>query len=561
MYSWNQTVAAVFASVILVGCVPQQRQVSCPTALISCPCAELEYEATDDDIGALVTMLRDFSDTRLQDTARAATEVEARCRDEEGPLPPPVSGRDAGWRERCSGAETALPALLGVLEEIESRRAGDRPSSPEENSLAARAVTALGNVIIGNPESSCRGDVVRALVDVLRVGEPAQDLSVNDRAVLMLGAIGDDAAAEALVLALFMRSERRSLALLEPARVALMQLEDHEGVARELVRAGHIEGASLERLLEADERLDVLFVKEQVADTLATMGDASPAVVGYLESELRHVAVDEADRSASARRGSLTPEQCAAWRRVYAARALARIRHEPALDVILGRLSLDTQAGRLVDPSVDILEVPGYLEALGAYQLPERTDTVLLDWVGYGRDINLDRAARWLSLQGGVEHADRLTAAVSALPPCPANTTRCIRRNIEQQYLPVLRSAAGCASLECWVDRLASPGVTNHVRERAAYQVAMLSRDPGATRDEARSALVTALLGGGADAPLEAYAFAIDRLSPEGCDEECMGRLQEHLDAHHGDISSTGDVRRVAGLLGRLRSRVRRRGR
>ena len=543
-------------TVAVAGCAPVQRQVTCPTARVSCACAELERDATDEDIGGLVTRLRDFSDPRLLDTGRAVSEVEARCRDAEGPLPPPASRRDADWRERCSAAEAALPALLGVLEEIESRRGTDGSSSPEENSLAARTVTALGNLVLGNPGSPCRADVARALVDVVRIGEPTQDIMVNERAVSMLGAIADDSAAEALVAAMFMRSERRSLALQEPSRLALMQLSDLDSVTRELVRAGRLEAEGIARMIESSDRLDALGVKEQVAFTLGSLGHASPTVIEYLETELRHTAVDEADRSASGRRGSMTPSQCTAWRRVHAARALARLRHDPVIDVVIGRLSLDTQAGRLADPSVDALEVPGYLEALGEILVPERTTPVLLDWVAYGRDITLDRAARWLSILGGAEHVSRLEAAAAALPACPAGETRCIRRNIEEHYIPALRSAAGCASLECWVDRLSAPGVSPDVRERTAYQVAMRAAAPGASRDQARDALITALLAGGEDTLLDSYVFAVDRLSPEGCDEACLGRLETFFDEHGRDVASSSEVRRVAGLLGRLRARA-----
>jgi len=417
-------------------------------------------------------------------------------------------------------------------------------------------VSAVANITLGNPESACRGDVVQALTEVLRVQEPVQDMSVNDQALRMLAALGDSDSAQAVVLALFMRSQRRSLDLREPARVALMQLGDLEVVAGELVRAGRLEIEALETMREADDQLDILVVKEQVAGSLGYLGFASSQAVTYLMEELEHRQVDDVDRTASGERGSLTPEQAAAWRRAYAARALGRLRHVPALDVILGRLSLDTQAGRLADPSVDVLEVPSYLESLGAFLMPARTNEVLADWVVYGRDVNRDRAARWLSFQGDFGHTAHLAEVVGTMRECPSSSGRCIRRNLEDRYIPVLRSAAGCTELPCWIARLTAPDTSPHVRERAAYQVAALAFDDESTRNDAREALITALLDGGTDAPLDAYVFAIDRLSSNGCGEACLGRLEGHIDEHR-DRLDTGELRLVVGLLGRLRYRSR----
>lgn len=553
----NRT-TSIFISFLLfgaAGCGAPQREMTCPTSFVSCPCAELERAEAGEEISELVSSLRDLSDARLQIPARAAAGLEARCRERNGTLPPPNDERDAEWRESCSAAEAAIPALLGTLEAVAARREG-RSSTSEENSLAARAVSALGNIAIGNAESPCRTDVVTALVAVLGTREPGQDMSVNDQALRMLGALGDSEAAEAMVLALFMRGQRRSLALRESARVNLMQLSDHEAVASSLVRAGRLELEDLDALREADDELDILVIKEQVALTLGMLGVTSSEVVAYLMAELEHRGVDDVDRAAAGERASTTSAQAAAWRRAHAARALGRLRHLPALDTILGRLSLDTDAGRLADSNVDILEVPSYLESLGAFLLSDRTNSVFAEWVVYGRDVNRDRAARWLSYQGNFDHAQHIALVAAEMRECPAAQTRCIRRNLEEGYAPVLRSTAGCTTLECWRARLTASDTTAEVRERAAYQAAMLSHGSRDTWNDTREALLTALLAGGDDAPLEAYVFAIDRLSPEGCEAGSLERLTAHVNEQR-ERADTGEMRLITGLLGRLRYRSR----
>lgn len=541
---------------LAAGCA-RPRQVTCPTDLVACPCAELELQEPPKEVEELIASLRGISGERLQVPSRAAEALAARCREEGSPFPPPPERRDDQWRQRCSSAEIALPALLETLGVIEARRGPGGESTPEESSLADSVVSALGNITLGNPETPCRPDVIRALIEVAGTPEPALDLSVADTAVRLLGALGPPEAAPVLVRVMFRQSRRRSLSLLEPARTALMQSRDLAAAAEALVRAGRLEDPELREALEADPRLDVRHVKEQVAVTLGRLALSSPVVTEYLMAELRHDGLDELDRLPVAEGERLTPEQVRGWRRAAAARALGRMRHEPALDVILGRLSMDNQAGRLVDPTVDILEVPSYLDAVGFFLMPDQTDTVLLDWVVYGRDITRDRAARALSLQGGAEHAARLAEVTESLDPCPPGGGRCIRRNFEERYLPALRSAAGCTSVACWQGRLTAEGTTDPVRERAAYQVAMLAYGDGAASAAARDALISALEAGAEGETFEALIFAIDRLSPEGCAETCQDRLAAYIDERREAATYSGAVRSVTGLLGRLRDRAR----
>jgi hypothetical protein len=555
----KQIAIVLWMSVIVgaLGCGPRQRQITCPTARLSCPCAELEREAPEEEVATLITAVRNLSDPRLLDPSRAAEGLAVRCRDEEGLFPPRGERRDATWRARCSGVEAALPALLETLDAIESLR-GSEGQSSEQSSFATSVVSAIGSIALGNPESPCRADAVRALGEVLRRPEPAQDLSVNELALAMLGELGEDETAPAMVLAMFMRSRRRALSLQEPARAALMGLRDLEQAAAALVRAGQLDDEELNELIRADSRIDARLVKEQVALALGLMGVTAPAVVGYLMEELGHTEIDDVDRSPSREGESFTPEQSAAWRRVYAAQALGRLRHGPALDMILGRLSLDTTEGRLVDPTINILEVPGYLDALGHFTSPERTTSVFVDWVVYGLDINRDHAARWLSLQGSFEQVERLEAVASALPVCPPGNSRCLRRNFEERYLPALRASSGCTSLECWVGRLAADGANLVILERAAYQVATLGAGAAEpARAQARSAVLDVLVTGPEGETLDALIFAMDRISPAGCEAACLGRLEAYLEERRGAATYSGDLRALKGLLGRLNYRSR----
>jgi hypothetical protein len=546
----------------LPGCRPPLEP-TCPTGRVSCDCAELERMTPAEDVAEQIAALRDLSDPALQGPVAAATDLERRCRGGARWIDalPPEAERDAAWRARCTAAEPALPALLHALEAIEERR-GSRANTEREDLLEDRVVAALGTIALGNPATVCRESAIGALLAVVEAPESSQDLRINLTALRLLGQLGDGRAAPALVRALFVSSERRPLSLREPARTALQRLDDLEVAATALVAAGRLEDEELRR--REDLAPDPRDVKEQVALTLGQLGVASDEVVSYLMAELAHDAPDEVDQAPSRGRVSFTPALSRAARRSHAARALGRLRHLPALDVILPRLALN-EDGSSVDRSVNIAEVPGYLEAAGDFLAPARTDAALLLWLDRGDETLRDIAGRRLYLQSGagagagagtsVDLAARLARAVSTLPECAPAATGCVRRNFEQDYVPALRASEGCVEAECWREALAAEGSSDALRMRAATQLVMLGRGERATLD----ALLAALPGAAAGAPFEALITAIDRLSPSGC-EQCPARLLELLESRSGagEAADTQENRLTTALLGRLRFRARR---
>lgn len=527
------------------GCRPPPGP-TCPTGRVSCACAALEQQTPAGAVAEQLEALRDLSDPALQGPVAAATALERRCRGDARWLDalPPEAGRHAAWRVGCDEAELALPGLLRALEAIEARREG-RANTEREDLLEDRVVAALGTIALGNPETVCRENAVDALLWALETPEETQDPRINLTALRLLGQLGERRAAPALVRALFVHSARRPLSLREPARTALQRLDDLEASAAALVAAGRGEDAALG---EVDPRE----VKEQVALTLGQLGVASAPVVSYLMAEFAHDTPDAVDQAPSRGRVTYTPALSRATRRSHAARALGRLRHGPALDVILPRLALN-EDGSSVDRTVNIAEVPGYLEAIGDFLQPARTDAALLTWLERGDETLRDIAGRRLALQSGAATADRLAQAAATLPACAPTAAGCVRRNFDEGYVPALRDTAACADARCWRERLAEPGATPVLRMRAAAQLVMIGRGERSTLD----ALLAALPGAEGEV-FEALISAIDRLSPNGC-EQCPAGLLAFLERRAaGDGADTHETRLATALLGRLRYRARR---
>lgn len=543
----------LLSGISLQGCAAPHEMI-CPTTRVSCDCAELERQEPLAEVQTLIDGLRDLDEPSLQAPIAAATDLELRCRDPRGWYLPPESDRNAEWRQQCSAAELALPALLHTLEAIEERRRPGRGNREQENVLADRIVSASGNILLGNAQSVCRSSVTDALIVVLETPETSQDIRVALTALRLLGELGDRRSIPALVRALFIRSQERPLSLLEPARTALQKLEDHEAVAAALVRAGRMEDEALNQMQGGTLDLDVRTIKEEVATTLGVLGVTTGVVIGYLMEELAHDTDDEVDRAPSRGRVSFTPASSRAFRRGAAARALGRLRHLPALEIILPRLALN-EDGSSVDSTVNITEVPSFLDAIGDMLVPARTNAILLTWLARGDETLRDRAARRLSLQGGAELVDRLTEVAAGLPECSSASSGCVRRDFEQVYIPALRASTDCGDVACWRERVSAEPTRPPVRERAAYQLAMLAQSDEAASEQALTSLRAALQRATGET-LDAIVFAIDRLSSRGCDEPCLDELQRYLDDRRGDPSDSHEVRLIASLQGRLRFRA-----
>ena len=529
---WHaKEIIGLFVLLSVAGCQPQVRR-TCPTDRLSCDCFELESQQPTEEVAALIERLTDLSNPSLQGPITAASDLEQMCRGEEG-WRPPREGGDGQWRVRCSAAELAMPALLRTFEALESRRTVTGDSRPQEDTLAVSLVSALGNIALGNPDSRCHGDAVVALIAALEASEATQDMRVNFTALRLLGPLGDDRAIPALTRAVFRRGRERRLDLMPPALVALQRIENLEAAAAALVVAGR--GGETAEIPEGERQMVPREVKGRVAHALGQLGVANAEVTGYLMEELRQTEL--------------------AHRRQVAARALGRLGHQPALEVILPRLAL-TEEGASVDGSVDISEVPGYLVALGEMLAPSRTEEALLLWLRRGDPTLKDIAGRHLALQGSTELAEALEAASAQMPACAAGARGCLRNNFEQRYVPALRSAAACTDLECWTERLADREGSSFSRQRAAIQLALHARTP-AEAQSARQALVSAIEAQASEGgeELEVLIFALDRLSPEGCPEACLDRLTAVV-VQRRDEPETHEERLVGALAARLRARA-----
>lgn len=515
----------------------------------------LSQMETPDALPVYLSALQDVAGTKV-DRANTAAEAIARfCRDRTSAFLPPEAQQDEAWRARCSAADGAIPALVTAIDAVNAQR-NDRGSNaentPEEDALMRSAVSALGNALLGNPSSSHRTEGIAKLIEVLDTPDTAQDLQINMLALQMLGLLGDTQAIPVLVRALFMQGQRRPVALQEIARVSLMQIGDLNAVAEAMVRAGRLQDEQLNAMQRADQAFDIRLIKEQVAITLGMLDIGSEPVTTYLTEELNHAEEDEFDQTPSRGRVSFTPTLSKAYRRMWAAGALGKLHHEPALDTIVGRLRIKNR--ELADRTVDMAEVPGYLDAAGDYLMPDRTDEVLLSWAVEGDEALRDRAARRLSLQSSAKVVPALRERAARMDECDPELRGCVKRNFEEGYIPVLEAAEGCTTVQCWASKIGDDSW--RIRERAAYSLAMLAFGHDEEMGQARTTLLGALDDRSEDV-VYAMVFALDRLSPRGVDAAGLQRIDEVIESMRGRSSMNAARRAVEGLRARLAWRAR----
>jgi hypothetical protein len=507
--------------------------------------------------------LADVSGTKL---ARANTAAEAlarfcRGRDVDAEFVPPPSKRDDAWRQSCSAAATSVDALLqaaGAVDEERNGRGDNAENTGEEDALTQALVSALGNILLGNPDLSQKQQIIDKLIHILETPDTRQDLRINMAALKMLGRIGDSQAVPVMVRALFMQGKRRPVALQEVARSSIMEMNDLGAMAEALVRAGQMQDTALNSMQEADPNFDVRLIKEQVAITLGQLGISSQPVLAYLMAEFDHSELDDFDRTAPKGPVNFTPEISKSHRRSFAAQALGSLRHQPALATLVARLATKSSGGgvEMASGDVDILEAPGYIDAAGDFLAPRQTNAVLLPFALRGDDALMDRAGRRLALQAGANVAQRMQKKAESMEDCPEEARRrgCVKDHFLKRYVPMLRSAQGCTDLACWVGKVGDSNA--NIRERAAYQLAMLAVGNEGASTQARTALLGALDEQSADV-LAAYTFALDRLSPGGCNEECLNTIDTAIMRLRGRNSMNAARRSLAGLRARLAYRAR----
>jgi len=505
-----------------------------------------------------LSALEDVSGTKVDRGNTSAEAIARFCRDQNSKFPPPPGKRDSRWTERCGAADGAAPALISVIEQVSSARqdrGSNAENTPEEDALMRSTVSALGNILLGNPESSNLEAGLNKLVEVLETPDTAQDLQINMLALLMLGRIGDVRAIPVLVRAIFMQGQRRPVALQEIARVSIMQISDLNAVAEAVVRAGRMDDPGLGAMQRGDPNFDVRLIKEQMAITLGMIGIASEPVVTYITEELNHDEDDDFDRTPSRGQVSFTPALSKAYRRMWAAGALAKLRHEPALDTIMGRLEIKNR--QLADRNVDMSEVPGYIDAVGDYLMPDRTNGLLQTWAVEGDEALRDRAARRLSLQGSSKSAPVLRARAEKMRECDPELRGCVKRNYLEGYIPVLEASEGCTTIDCWRTKLGDDSW--RIRERAAFSLAAMTYGNDEQMAQAQEALLGVLGDRSADV-VHSMVFALDRVSPRGCDEAGLARLDEVIESLRGRGSMNAARRSVEGLRARMAYRGRQGG-
>jgi HEAT repeat protein len=419
-------------------------------------------------------------------------------------------------------------------------------------------VSTVGNVVLGNPDLPQRDPAIDMLVKALETSDVEQDLRINMDALKLLGEIGEPRIIPTLVKALFIQGKRRQVALQEVARVAIMQSGDLAAMADAMVQAGRMQNEGLNQMQQADPNFDVRLIKEQIAITLGMMGIRSESVVGYLMEELNHEAFDAVDEQPGRGGGSFTKERSRSVRRSFAAQALGKLRHPPALETILGRLvaKKTSEGWAPEDKLVDFEEWPGYLDAAGDFVEPTKTDDAMLPFLVFGDDALLDRTGRRLSLQSSSSKVlDALTKKFGELGPCEEGVKGCVRTNYEKRYLPLIKSGEGCATVDCNAPRLADKA--GYVRERAAYQLILAAQDNEAEQARARDELLKAIVVEESDDVLSGLIFAVDRLSPRGCDQACLTKLDDRVAELLTSASGNAARRSLAGLRARLAYRAR----
>jgi len=506
--------------------------------------------------------LSDVSGTKIERANTAAAAVARFCISDEPHaefIPPPSKQTDS-WRQRCSAAAELTDVLIGAVDAINEQRSArgeNAENTPEEDALARSLVSALGNILLGNPDIPQRDDIIAKLIAILETPDLVQDLRINMDALKMLGQIGDVAAVPVLVRALFIQGKRRQVALQEVARVSIMQVEDLNAMADALIKAGRMQDEALMRMQRADPNFDVRLIKEQVAITLGMLGIRSEPVLSYLMEELNHTEFDDFDGIPGRGQVTFTKERSRSVRRSFAAQALGKLHHDPALPTIIGRLRAkktgDTWAP--VEENVDFEEWPGYIDGAGDFLEPSKTNEVFLPFLVFGDDALLDRVGRRLALQAGPAVAQKVQQRATKMEDCEEETRArgCVKDNYLKRYVPMLQSGEGCTDVACWITKIGDNNA--NIRERAAYQLAMLAYGNEEASNQARTALLNALDESSADVS-DAYIFAIDRLSPNGCGQECLTSLQKRIDTLRGRSTQHELRRALTGLRARLAFRA-----
>lgn len=517
-----------------------------------------------DALPVYISALDDISGQRINRANTAAQAIGRLCISDapQAQFIPPPSTQTDQWRARCSKAVQGVEVMLSTIDAINEQRAergSNAENTPEEDALTQSLVSALGNTLLGNPEIPQRNDIIDKLISVVETPDTQQDLRINSQAIWFLGKIGDNRAIPLFARALFIKGRRRPVALQDIVRPALMQVEDLEAMAHELVEVGRMQNKAVLQMQEEapSTEFDIRIIKEQVAITLGRIGVTSKTVVDYLTEELNHTEVDEVDNTPGRGR-TFTPTDSAAFRRAWAGQALSKLHHDPTLPVLMERMEV-SKRGDSVDYEWDGLqevEIPGYLDALGDYLEPSKTNDLLLPFALYADQARLDRAARRLGLQAGPAYAAKLQKRAEEFEECDEQMRQrgCLRENYLNRYIPAIKAAEGCDSIECWSGRLGDDNA--FIRERAAHELARLAYGDEAKSNTARAALLKQINEERSQEIMSSLIFAVDRVSPSGCGDACITALQSRIDEIRTRGSQKAVRRALIGLQGRLTYRA-----
>jgi hypothetical protein len=522
--------------------------------------AEME---SPDALPVFLDALTDISGLKINRANTAVTAIRQLCTgsDPNAELIPPPSKRDAAWRKNCSSATAAIIPMVKLYGAVEGQRLArgeNAENTAEEDALSMGLVSAVGNTVLGNPDVPTRNEAIDLLVKALETSDTEQDLRINMDALKLLGEIGDPRTIPVLVKALFIQGKRRAVALQEVARVSIMQSGDLAAMAEAMVQAGRMQNEGLNQMQRDDPNFDIRLIKEQIAITLGMMGVTTEPVITYLMEELNHEDFDAVDNEAGKGGASFTKERSRSVRKSFAAQALGKLRHEPALATILGRLQAKktSEGWAPEEADVDFEEWPGYIDAAGDYLAPAKTDDAMLPFLVFGDDALLDRVGRRLSLQSSSSKVlGEVSKKATELRECEEGVRGCVKTNYLKHYVPLIISGDGCATVECNAGRLADKA--GYVRERAAYQLILAAQDSEAEQVAARDALIGAMLVEESDNILSGLIFAVDRVSPRGCDEACLTKLDNRVAELLTSATGNAARRSLASLRARLAYRAR----